>query len=112
MCGWVYVSVCVCMCSLGDVELTSGVYRWRVRLDVDGGASTCVGVGRVCVLPPSPFPFGRTAPLWYYRSYRGRMYTQGKEGSVCVSPFSEPGSVVEVRRACWGQCLCVCVRER
>ena len=89
-----------CARSLGSTALTVGVYRWRVLLDVDDGAATCVGVAQSPALcSDKPFPFGHRCNMWYYRSYKGLMYSRGAELDGCVAPFSDHGCIVDVSDA-------------
>jgi hypothetical protein len=79
--------------------MDAGVYRWRIVIVKDPGASTCVGVchaGATC--PPGGFPFGKRSNMWYFRSYRGGVYARGLELEACVQPFNIASTVVEVRQ--------------
>lgn len=86
--------------------MESGVYRWRIVVAKDPGASTCVGVctGDVSC-PPGGFPFGKRANMWYFRSYRGGAYARGLELESTVQPFYSPGTVVEVRFCVLKRCF-------
>lgn len=72
-----------------------GIYHWKLLVESDEGASTCVGVARENSIRLADGKIMYQAQgMWLWRSFEGRIYINGLELMQKLEEFNLPGSVV------------------
>lgn len=85
-------------CLLDQVcsKSSNGLYRWSFEVNIDKGASTCLGITTVPVNLPVDGEIFLSNTMYLYRSYGGTLYRQGMELQKHFAPFSDPQTLVEL----------------
>lgn len=79
-----------------NVFCTTGVYRWSFVLECDQGASTCIGIATEPVSNVNEGNIYTCRSMYLYRSFKGMLYSKGRELSKRFAEFWPEGSLVEV----------------
>ncbi len=75
---------------------TSGKYHFSFVIEMDQGASTCLGVGKAEIHLKTPGNIYKSEDMYLYRSFQGMLYSEGKELSRRFEEFWPSGTLVEM----------------
>lgn len=79
-----------------NIQCTYGEYRFSFVIEIDQGASTCVGVAKVNFHLKGSENIYKSEGLYLYRSFQGMLYSEGKELQRRLVEFWSSGTLVEM----------------